>query len=62
MFKVLIKETFNLWRKKRWLKTIDKEVKQRDKCYAKYLIHDYVAKQLLADYNNRFKELVGEDK
>lgn len=53
MLKRLIKEAFELWCKKRWLKIIDKEVNKRDKCYQKYKRHDYVAKRLMDDFNNQ---------
>lgn len=55
MLKRLIKESFELWCKKRWLKLIDKEVSKRDKRYQEYKRHDYVAKQLMNDFSNQFE-------
>lgn len=55
MIKQLIKESFELWRKKRWLKLIDKEVSKRDKCYQEYKRHDYVARQLMNAFHNQFE-------
>ena len=53
--KRLIKESFELWHKKRWLKLIDKEVSKRDKCYQEYKRHDYVARQLMNAFHNQFE-------
>ena len=51
MLKRLIKESFELWCEMNWLKAIDKELKKRDKCYEMYKRHDYVATELLEEYN-----------
>lgn len=56
MLKRLIKESFELWCKKRWLKLMDKEVRKRDKHYQKYKRHDYIAKRLMNDFNNQFEK------
>lgn len=45
----------------RWLKTIDKQINKRDKCHQKYQRHDYIAKQLIVDFNNHYNKLVGEN-
>ena len=40
----------------RWLKTIDKEVKKRDKYYEKYKRHRYIAIKLYEEYEKDFPE------
>lgn len=56
MLKKLLKESFNLWCRMRWLKTIDKEVKKRDKYYEKYKRHRYIAIKLYEEYEKDFPE------
>ena len=50
--KELIKKSFALWVKMRWLKTIDKEVKKRRKYFFKYKRQEYVVNKLVEEYNN----------
>lgn len=56
MLKKLLKESFNLWCRMRWLKTIDKEIKKRDKCYEQYKRHQYIATKLVEEYKKAFPE------
>lgn len=49
--KDLIKKSFALWVKMRWLKTIDKEVKKRRKYFFKYKRQEYVVNKLVEEYN-----------
>lgn len=48
--KDLIKKSFALWVKMRWLKTIDKEVKKRRKYFFKYKRQEYVVNKLVEEY------------
>ena len=56
MLKQLIKQSFNLWCKKRYLKLIDKEITKRDKCYQEYQRHNYIAKKLMEEFDNQYRE------
>lgn len=56
MFKKLLKQTFDFWCRMRWLKTIDKEIKKRDKCYRAYERHRIIAFQLATEYNKLYPE------
>ena len=56
MLKRLIRETLELLCRKRWLKQIDKEISQRDKCYREYKRHDYIAKHMAEEYENLRKK------
>ena len=53
--KALIKSTFNLWVKRRWLKGIEKSIKKRDKAYENYKHHHYVANELMKEYNAHYE-------
>lgn len=48
--KELLKSSFELWVRMRWLKTIEKENRKVKKAYEKYRRHNYVAQKLLAEY------------
>lgn len=61
MAKKLLKETFDLWFRKNWLKEINKEIKKRDRCYEQYRRHHYVASQLLNEYNKLYPEKLRGD-
>ena len=61
MFKKLLRETFDLWCRRHWLKIIDKEINKREKCYQKYRRHDYIVKQLVVDFDKRYNKLVCEE-
>lgn len=54
--KELIKKSFALWVKMRWLKTIDKEVKKRRKYFFKYKRQEYVVNKLVEEYNNLYDD------
>lgn len=47
----LIKRSFELWMKKRWLKTIDKEADKYNKLSAKLKRQQYIVNDLLKKYN-----------
>ena len=53
----LLKRTFELFVKKRWLKTIDKECDKYNKIKSKLWRQQYVVNALL----ERYKEIYGED-
>lgn len=53
----LLKQTFELFVKKRWLKTIDKECDKYNKIKSKLFRQQYVVNSLLAEY----KKIYGED-
>ena len=53
----LLKRTFELFVKKRWLKTIDKECDKYKKLKSKLFRQQYVVNALL----ERYKEIYGED-
>ena len=53
----LLKRSFELFVKKRWLKTIDKECDKYNKIKSKLSRQQYVVNALL----ERYKEIYGED-
>ena len=53
----LLKRSFELFFKKRWLKTIDKESEKYNKIKSKLFRQQYVVNSLL----ERYKEIYGED-
>lgn len=53
----LLKRTFELFVKKRWLKTIDKECDKYKKLKSKLFRQQYVVNSLLEEY----KKIYGED-
>ena len=53
----LLKHTFELFVKKRWLKTIDKEIEKYNKIKSKLFRQQHVVNSLL----ERYKESYGED-
>jgi hypothetical protein len=55
--KQLIKESFELSVKKRWLKEIDRAVDRYKKAYAKATREHYVMNKLIEEY----KKIYGED-
>lgn len=55
--KELFKQSFELWRKKRWLKAIDKEIDRYNHLYQKTKRQHYVLSKMI----NRFNEIYGED-
>lgn len=56
-FKELLKRTFELWVKKRWLKEIDRAVDRYKKAHDKATRERYVMNSLLEEY----KKLYGEE-
>jgi hypothetical protein len=56
-FKELMKRSFDLWVKKRWLKEIDRAIDKYKKTYAKATREHYVMKKLIEEY----KKIYGED-
>lgn len=54
--KELLKRSFELWVKMRWLKTIDKEIKKRRKYFFKYKRQEYVVNKLVEEYNNLYAD------
>lgn len=52
----LLKQTFELWVKMRWLKTIDKEIGKRRKYFFKYKRQEYVVNKLVEEYNNLYAD------
>ena len=56
-FKELLKQSFDLWVKKRWLKEIDIAVDRYKKAYAKANREHYVMNKLIEEY----KKIYGED-
>lgn len=55
--KKLLKESFALWVKKKWLKEIDRAVERYKKAQAKAESERYVMSRLLEEY----KKIYGED-
>ena len=55
--KELLKRRFELWVKMRWLKTIDKEVRKRQKLSSKYHRQEYVVEKLVNEYNKLYADL-----
>jgi hypothetical protein len=56
-FKELMKRSFDLWVKKRWLKEIDRAIDKYKKTYAKATREHYVMNKLVEEY----KKIYGED-
>ena len=52
----LLKQSFELFVKKRWLKTIDKECKKYKKLKSKLFRQQYVVNSLLAEYKKKYGE------
>lgn len=57
MMRELLKRSFDLWVKKRWLKTIEKETDKCNKLSKKLLIQKCVLNSLLDEY----MKIYGED-
>lgn len=55
--KELLKQSFELWCKKRWLKAIDKEINRYNHLYQNTQRQHYVFSKMI----NRFNEIYGED-
>ena len=52
--KELLKRTFEIWRKMRWLKMIDREADEMRKLAEKWNRKQYVVKELVREYNERY--------
>ena len=52
----LLKRSFELFVKKRWLKIIDKECNKYNKIKSKLYRQQYVVKSLLAEYKKKYGE------
>jgi hypothetical protein len=52
--KQMIKESFDLWVKRRWLRIIEKESRKGKKLLDKYYRQVYVVNRLLEEYVQRF--------
>ena len=52
----LLKRSFDLWVKKRWLKTIEKENDKCNKLSKKLLMQKYVLNSLLDEYMKKYGE------
>ena len=52
----LLKQSFELFVKKRWLKTIDKECDKYNKIKSKLSRQQYVVNSLLAEYKKKYGE------
>ena len=55
-FKDLLKRSFELWVKKRWLKEIDRAVDRHNKAKTKADYERYVIAVLLEKYKNKYGE------
>lgn len=55
--KELLKEYFELWCKKRWLKSIDKEIDRYNHLYQKTMRQHNILSTMI----NRYNEIYGED-
>lgn len=56
MLKDMLKRSFEMRCRVRWLKTIDKETRKRDKHYTKYKHHEFVARELMKEYEIQYME------
>jgi hypothetical protein len=54
--KKLLKESFELFVKKRWLKEIDRSIDRYKKAYAKATREHYVMNKLIDEYNKIYNE------
>ena len=62
--KELIKKSFDLWVRTRWLKMIDKEIKKRDELLSRYNRQKCVVSELYKRYCELYPEMLskGEQK
>lgn len=56
----LIKKSFDLWVRTRWLKMIDKEIKKRDELLNRYNRQKYVVSELFKRYCELYPEALAE--
>lgn len=55
--KELLKKWFELRVKMAWLKTINKAINERNKCYEKYQRKAYVVSALVEEYQRKYGDL-----
>lgn len=60
----MIKKSFDLWVRMRWLKIIEKETKKRDKLLSRYNRQKYVVSEMLKEYFKLYPDMLskGEQK
>lgn len=58
----LLKRSFELFVKKRWLKIIDKECDKYNKIKSKLFRQQYVVDSLLAEYKKKYGEIYAHQK
>ena len=56
--KNLIKKSFDLWVRMRWLKSIEKENRKVEKAYKNYKRHNYVAQKLYEEYKKLYPNTI----
>lgn len=52
--KKFIKETLETWTKIRWISTINKERRKKDKLHSKYKKQEYIVSNLIEEYQKRY--------
>ena len=52
----LIKRTYNIWCKKRWLKIIEREVDRYHRMNANIKVQRFVVNELIKEYNDTYNE------
>ena len=55
--KELIKESFEMRVRMSWLKTINKEVKKREKAMKQFNRHNFIVKKLQEEYKKLYQDL-----
>lgn len=55
--KELIKESFEMRVRMSWLKTINKEVKKREKAVKQFNRHNFIVKKLQEEYKKLYQDL-----
>ena len=55
--KELIKESFEMRVRMSWLKTINKEVKKREKAMEQFNRHNFIVKKLQEEYKKLYQDL-----
>ena len=56
--KKLLKQSFELTVRTRWLKTIDKEVNKRNKLKIKLDASQYIIDELIKEYENKYNDKI----
>ena len=60
--KKLIKNLFDLWVRKRWLKEIDRSVNRYNKAKTKTAHEHYVMSALIKEYNKLYSDAIWSDR